>query len=131
MRMRLTEDRLIVHVDWKPMGKLACSGSKPNPAMARSIGGRSCFGNATKLLHEESQAWIDVNGPAHWLPNGDFLWLSDLPAGRRHLFRVSADGQQRQAITHGEWDIESIVSIDKDGRQAWVTGNIDDRSKCI
>ncbi len=27
---------------------------------------------------------------------------------------------------HGEWDIESIASIDKDGRQAWVTGNIDD-----
>ncbi len=121
------EDRLIVHVDWKPDGKtLLVQVQNRIQRWLDLLAVDPATGNTSKLLHEESQAWIDVNGPAHWLPNGDFLWLSDLPAGRRHLFRVSADGQQRQAITHGEWDIESIASIDKDGRQAWVTGNIDD-----
>src|SRR5690606_15036711 len=39
----------------------------------------------TALLHERCDQWLEVLGLPHWLPEGDFLWLSDLPEGRRRL----------------------------------------------
>ncbi len=77
-----------------------------------------------KLFREEGPAWIDVLGLPQFLSNGDFLWLSDLPAGRRHLYRVSGDGTQRQAITSGDWDVEDVLLVEPDEGTVWIRGNL-------
>jgi dipeptidyl-peptidase-4 len=77
------------------------------------------------LFREQGPAWIDCIGAPHWLPNGEFLWLSDLPNGRRHLYRVEAQGRNRTAMTSGDWDVEEIVHVQPDGKAAWMLGNID------
>ncbi len=80
-------------------------------------------GRSIRLFREEGPAWIDVTCSPQWLPDGDFLWLSDLPGGRRHLFRVKADGKQRTALTAGHWDVSELVSVSQDGKWAWLLGN--------
>jgi dipeptidyl aminopeptidase/acylaminoacyl peptidase len=74
---------------------------------------------STKWIQETSPAWVDVIDEPKWLRDGSCLWLSDAPSGRRHLFRIRADGN-RVAVTQGDWDIKSVEAVSPDGDYAWL-----------
>lgn len=75
------------------------------------------------ILRERAQQWIEIIGLPHWLPGGDFLWLSDLPSGRRRLWRISGDGSQRIPLTPDGFDCRELVAVDPDRGVALLSGD--------
>ncbi len=117
-------DRLIARVTWSPSNELwlqVFNRVQNKQAVVRVD--RETAKTST-LFTESTEGWIEVLGTPEFLSNGDFLWLSDLPNGRRHLYRVSATTGKRIPLTSGDWDIESLVSVSSDKSTAFVSGNI-------
>ncbi len=69
------------------------------------------------LLRETSPAWVDPLGTPRWLKDGSFLWLSER-GGRRHLYHISADGQESTPLTAGQWSVRNVLGVDAE--QKWV-----------
>ena len=118
------DDRLVVRVTWSPAGKLWVQVQNRIQNEQSILRIDTASGTAKRMLHEKSPGWIEVLGQPKFLPNGDFLWLSDLPAGRRHLFRFNVQTQSLKALTQGDWDIAELQGVTPDGQTALVTGNL-------
>ena len=117
------EDRLVVRVTWSPAGQLWLQVQNRIQNEQSILRVDHTTGVATRLLHEKSPGWIEVLGQPKFLPGGDFLWLSDLPSGRRHLHRFELATQSLKQLTKGDWDIAELQGITPDGKTAFVTGN--------
>jgi dipeptidyl-peptidase 4 len=118
------DDRLIGRVSWSPVGELWLQVFNRVQNQQDLVRVDSQTGSTVTQFTEVSSGWIEIRGTPKFLPNGDFLWLSDLPAGRTHLFRVSRETGQKTQLTSGEWDVESLLSISADNMTAFVSGNI-------
>ncbi len=119
-----SDDRLIARVSWSPAGELWLQVFNRVQNQQTLVRVDASTGRGVNFLKEESTGWIEVRGTPEFLPNGDFLWLSDLPTGRTHLQRVSGTTGQSRPLTSGEWDVESLLSISADHSTAFVAGNI-------
>jgi len=81
------------------------------------------FGNVrngtSKIIHTEKvDAWLDVYDDLTWLDNGKyFTWRSD-KTGWLHLYKVSRDGKEVIPITHGNFEIVNLLSINK--KTGWI-----------
>ena len=118
------DDRLIGRVTWSPAKDVwlqVFNRVQNQQSLVKVASGTT---GAEVLLSETSPGWIEIRGVPQFLPSGDFLWLSDLPDGRTHLYQVSADTGQRIQLTKGEWDVDSFISLSADNEFAFVTGNI-------
>lgn len=67
-----------------------------------------------KIIFEDSDiAWVETNDHVRWLRgNKYFTWMSEQD-GWRHLYRISADGQQISLITKGNFDVIQQVGLDE------------------
>lgn len=76
-------------------------------------------GNVRTVLTEKDEAWVDVDMPKMtWLNDGkSFLWTSERD-GWRHVYQVSRDGKDVKLITVGNFDVESIQSVDE--QNGWL-----------
>lgn len=124
---------LIVRVGWRP-GSDELIFAQTNRVQneltlwrydARSAG-RSGSGQTgpSVILRERCDQWLEVIGLPHWLPDGDFLWLSDLPSGRRRLWRISGDAARRTPLTPEGFDVRELVAVNADSSVAFVTGDL-------
>jgi len=81
------------------------------------------LGNAhtgsSKVIHtEEVATWLDVYDDLTWFDDGQyFSWRSD-KTGWLHLYKVSRNGKEIKPITHGDFEIIDLLTIDKKG--GWV-----------
>ncbi|MCE2809341.1 MAG: DPP IV N-terminal domain-containing protein [Planctomycetaceae bacterium] len=118
------EDRLVVRVGWKPGSEDQLVYQIQNRIQSKLDLVLYDLKNASSqtLVHEESDAWVDVIDVPRWLPDGSFVWLSDSQAGRRHLFHVGMDGTKR-ALSSGDWDVKEILSVSDSGKVIWFTGH--------
>ncbi len=65
------------------------------------------------VLTDTDEAWLDVVDEFHWIENGKyFLWVSEKD-GWRHIYKVSRDGNIFKLITKGNFDILSLLGIDR------------------
>ncbi len=123
------EERLIVRVGWREgAGELIfqqMNRLQNESTLFRCAVGSTGVGDPEPLLHEHCGQWLEVIGLPTWLTGGDFLWLSDLPSGRRRLWRLAPDGGDRIPLTPDGFDVRGLVSVDQQSGYAWVTG--DDR----
>jgi dipeptidyl-peptidase 4 len=78
-----------------------------------------------RLVHEQCDKWLEVQELPHVLESGDYLRLSDLPTGRRRLWRLSQDGSMRTPLTPEDFDVRELVHVDAESRYALVTGDIE------
>ncbi len=117
------EDRLVVRVTWSPKGELWLQVQNRIQNEQSVLRVDAATGASTRALYEKSPGWIEVLGQPKFLPDGDFLWLSDLPGGRRHLYRFDVQTERLQPLTKGDWDIADLQGVTPDGRTAFVTGN--------
>ncbi len=117
------DDRLVVRVTWSPSGELWLQIQNRIQNEQSILRVDHATGVAKRVLHEKSPGWIEVLGQPKFLPNGDFLWLSDLPGGRRHLHRFEVASQTLKQLTKGEWDIGELQGVSPDGKTAFVNGN--------
>ena len=82
-------------------------------------------GRATRLLRETTEAWVNVNGPPHWLEDGSFLWLSER-SGWKHLYYYDGDGTLVGQVTDGPWEVRQLHGIDEE--TGWVYWSGTERS---
>lgn len=75
---------------------------------------------------EESQeaAWTPRPSEPRWLADGSFLWESHR-TGTNHLYHYSADGELIRPVTAGDWNLDSIVSIDEEAGEMVYTSTED------
>ncbi len=123
------DDRLVACVSWSPSGELWLQVFNRVQNRQDLVRVDPASGQASTLISEASPGWIEVRGTPRFLSSGDFLWLSDLPEGRTHLFLVSAESGQRSQLTSGAWDVDSLLSLSADQSMAFVTGNISDATE--
>lgn len=81
-------------------------------------------GNATKLLRETTEAWVEPQGSPKFLRDGSFLWLSER-SGFKHLYRVSADGRTQTQLTRGEWEVRTLHGVDEKRGFIYFSGTAD------
>ncbi len=79
---------------------------------------------SVKLLRDETDAWVDNPLDVEFLSDGSFLFVSE-HTGWRHLYRVSSDGKQVNAVTSGEWEVRKLHTIDAQEQHIVVTGTKD------
>lgn len=116
-------ESLVVRVTWRPDGKRVTYQIQNRVQTWLELRQSDITGTDAKtLLREEGPAWIEILGEPYWLPQGDFLWISDLPAGRRHVWLVAEDGSRRIPITFGQWDVREIVEVLPSENTLFVTG---------
>lgn len=117
-------ESLVVRVTWRPHGGRLSYQIQNRVQTWLELREADTSGTDRRvLLREQGPAWIEILGEPHWLPGGDFLWLSDLPAGRRHLWKVSKDGSRRRPLTSGDWNVREVVHIVAENAEAFITGD--------
>lgn len=64
------------------------------------------------IITEKDDAWVEVCKDMKWVEQeGGFTWTSERD-GWRHLYLISADGEEVKLLTHGEYDVISVVKVD-------------------
>ncbi len=110
------QETLIVQVDWTPKGELVAA---YQDRVQTWFDLRRFEGIAsTTLIREESKAWQERLPLPMWLPDGGFVWESDR-SGFHHLYRYGKDGQLRNAITRGDWDVKHVHGVSADGKKVY------------
>ncbi len=118
-------EHLIVRVGWTPDARRVVYEVQNreqtwldlNTADART-------GKSTRLLRDQSTAWVDVIGLPEWLADGTFLWVSDR-TGWRHIYHHAADGKMLKAVTTGDWDVRDLAG----SADGWVYFTASEYSK--
>ncbi|MBI2678247.1 MAG: DPP IV N-terminal domain-containing protein [Candidatus Koribacter versatilis] len=91
-------------------------------------------GRSRAVLHEQSDAWIEVNDAFKPLASGGkFLW-SSWRDGHTHLylysFEKSGEAKLERQVTKGDWDTFGIQAVDeKTGTVYYVADEGDDRQR--
>ena len=75
---------------------------------------------ATTLIDETQEPWINVADDAQALKDGTFLWSSE-SSGYRHLSLRAEDGSEIRALTEGEWIVDGIIGVAEDLRWAYFS----------
>ncbi len=78
----------------------------------------------TRLYRTRSKYWVSDPGPIFFLDDGSWI-VCDEQEGWRHIYRVSADGKQRNAITSGEWEVTEIHGVDQRSGAIYFSGTRD------
>jgi dipeptidyl-peptidase-4 len=77
-------------------------------------------GESRILLTETDAAWVDIPEEARFVGEDRFLLFSERD-GWRHVYLYGLDGSLVRQLTRGEWDVESILSVDEPGGAVYVS----------
>lgn len=78
-------------------------------------------GRAQTVLTETDKSWINLSDDLHFLADGQrFLWSSER-SGYRHLYLYDLSGKQLAQLTHGDWEVDAVESVDEAGGQVYFT----------
>jgi dipeptidyl-peptidase-4 len=69
-------------------------------------------GKSRTVIREKSDTWIEVHDDFSILKNGDIIWASERD-GYNHLYRFDKNGDLKNQITAGQWDVESMYGVDE------------------
>ncbi len=69
------------------------------------------------------KSWINLSESYRFLADGSLIWWSERD-GHGHLYHFK--GGQWQQLTHGNWEVSSLVAIDEKAGRLILTGNRDD-----
>lgn len=75
------------------------------------------------LLRESTDKWLEVVELPVPMRSGEMLRLSDLPGGRRRLWKISTDGATRTAMTPDDFDVREILHVDSSDNYVIVSGD--------
>ena len=83
-------------------------------------------GKTEEILEEEGPTYVEANldyasPPNFWpLDSGDLVWFSE-KSGYGHLYLCGEDGQEKNAITSGEWAVRTLLYVDENRSQVYFT----------
>ncbi len=103
-----TGDRMVAHVQNREQTWLDFVTAEPNGK------------NAKAIFRDQTPAWIESPGDPIFLDDSTFLWVSPR-SGYRHLYRYKLDGTMEKQLTDGEWEIRSLIGLDKQKKFCFFT----------
>lgn len=85
-------------------------------------------GNSELIMDETSNAWIDIfdffAGINHlfFFPkeSKEFFWISDRD-GWSHIYRYDYEGNLKNQVTHGQWEVTYVHTVDYDKKRIFYT----------
>lgn len=121
-----SHDLILTHFQWKPDSSGLYWYAQNRIQTWLDIVFTERTGSSSKLLRDQTDAWIENPGDLHFLPDGSFLFFSER-TGWKHLYRVTADGLKQTPLTEGEWEVRELLSVDEVEGTAIVTGTRDSK----
>ncbi len=118
------DDRLVGRVSWSPDNQLWLQVFNRVQNRQDLVRVDPKSGQSKAVLHEQTEGWIEIRGTPRFLADGSFLWLSDIPNGRTHLYHVDAGTGNRKALTSGDWDATEVLTVTTDEKTVFVYGNL-------
>jgi len=76
--------------------------------------------NVNAIFRDQTAAWIESPGDPIFVDDSTFLWVSPRN-GYRHLYRYKLDGTMEKQLTNGEWEIRSLIGLDKEKKHCFFT----------
>ena len=64
------------------------------------------------VIREKSDSWLEVHDDFRILKNGEMIWASERD-GYNHLYRFDKNGELKNQITKGQWDVETMYGVDE------------------
>ncbi len=95
---------------------------------ARVITAARDSGQARELFRETTDTYLELGSnvytPTFIVPlpeSGEFVWYSE-KSGWGHLYLHDADsGEERRALTSGDWLVRDVLGVDRDGRELFFS----------
>ncbi len=102
------QEILVVSVGWTPDSKdvVYCVQNREQNWLDLNFANRAS-GKSTTLIQESCSAWVSANEGPHWLPDGNFLWLSERD-GWQHIYHYKKNGDLVRQVTQGNWEVRSL-----------------------
>ena len=117
-----TEDEYIARVDWFPDNSLSLQTESRDQQHLKVRKFSIEDSTLTTVLEENSETWINLHNMLRPLSSGGFLWASER-TGFSHIY-LFHEGDLL-ALTKGEWQVDSIESVDESGGTIFFTGTKD------
>jgi len=83
-------------------------------------------GDTEEILEEEGPTYVEANldyasrPNVRFLSSGDVIWFSE-KSGYGHLYLYGEDGEEKWAITGGDWAVRTILYVDENRSQVYFT----------
>ena len=117
-----TEDEYIARVDWFPDNSLAIQTESRDQQHLKVRKFSIEDSTLTTVLEEDSETWINLHNMMKPMTSGRFLWASER-TGFNHI-HLFCEGDLLE-LTQGEWQVDSIESVDELGGTIFFTGTKD------
>ena len=83
-------------------------------------------GTVRRLAADSAKTFVEIGNPVDPTPtyvtaDGETLLWSERD-GWGHLYRYGADGQLKNRLTEGPWQVGTIVAVDEKTKRVWFTG---------
>jgi dipeptidyl-peptidase-4 len=113
----------VPQVQWLPDGKhLAIERLSRNQKTLELLLADAATGTSRVIVTEKDAYWINLSHELHFLSDSRrFLWSSER-SGYRHLYLYDTSGAQLAQLTHGNWEISSLVGVDETAGVVYFTG---------
>jgi dipeptidyl-peptidase-4 len=114
----------IPRVQWLPDGKhLAIERLSRNQKTLDLLLADTATGKSRVILTEKDAYWINVSNGLHFLKDSHrFLWSSE-SSGFRHLYLYDISGRKLVQLTHGDWEVTSLVGADETASTVYFTAS--------
>lgn len=78
-------------------------------------------GAVRTILTEQDAYWINISDGPYFLKDSKrFVWMSER-SGYRHLYLKDISGKDLAQLTHGDWEVSSLVGVDESAGSAYFT----------
>ena len=116
-----TRGSLVARVDWLPDSS-AVAIQRLNRVQNHLdlLRADATSGTVTTLLSESDAYWINMSDCYEFLANGDFVWSSERD-GFRHLYLYAANGELKNRITSGAWEVTELAGVDETHRKIYYS----------
>ncbi len=116
-------DIYLARVAWRPDGVLTAqllNRDQTNLRLLKFDDGGSIDngGQATTLIDEHGDPWINLSTDTRFLKSGELIWSSEAHSagGFRHLFLHDEHGALIRQLTDGDWSVTRLAAVDEDRR---------------
>lgn len=75
-------------------------------------------GSARVILSDRDEAWVDVTNDYIFLKNSERFVCTSEKSGFRHIYLSDYSGKEIAQLTHGDWEVSSVIGVDEKG--GWV-----------
>lgn len=104
---------LVSHVGWMPDSQSLYYHAQDRVQTWLEFNVWTRGGKHETLYRDKTAAWIESPGKPVFLPDGDFLTLSDRD-GWAHLYRFTRKTKTWSRVTAGEWEVRRLHGVDRE-----------------